>query len=124
MLWERRGWIEVDGFRRGGRRVRGRGDGDFDWFALFPVFDSGSEGVFEELGEDVLEVGGHVGEAGVGLAIYDDAGTDAVFELADFRDEGFAVSDYGGRAEGGIDYADGGRGAGGSVERIASAVGL
>ena len=49
-----------------------------------------------------------MGEAGVGLAVYDNGGADAVFELADLRDEGFAVLDYGGGAEGGVDYADGG----------------
>lgn len=54
-------------------------------------------------------MGGDVGEAGVGLAGYHDAGPDAVLELADLRDEGFAVPDYGGGAEGRVDYADGGR---------------
>lgn len=52
---------------------------DFDRFTLFAVLDRGSEGVFEELGQDVFEVGGHVGEARVGLAVDDNAGPDAVF---------------------------------------------
>lgn len=54
-------------------------------------------------------MGGDVGEAGVGLPSYHDTGPDAVFQLADLRDEGFAVPDYGGGPEGGVDYADGGR---------------
>ena len=91
----------------GGRRG---GDCHFDWFALFAVFDRGAEGVFEELGEDVFEVGGHVGEAGVGLAVDGDGGADAVFELADLRDEGLAVPDYFGGPERCVYHADGGRG--------------
>ena len=51
-------------------------------------------------------MGGDVGEAGFGLPVYDDGRADAVFEFADFRDEGFAVVDYRGGAEGGVDYAD------------------
>ena len=103
----------MDGVGRGGggrRRVRGGGGYcHFDWFALFAAFDRGSEGVFEELGEDVFEVGGDVGEAGVGLAVDDDGGADAVFQLADLGDEGFALADCFGGAEGGVDYADRGR---------------
>lgn len=103
----RRGWrIEAYGVRQRRRRVRGRGDGDLDRFALLAVFDGGAEGVFEELGEDVCEVGGHVGEAGVGLAVYEDGGAHAVFQLAYLRDEGFAVADCFGGAERRVDYAD------------------
>ena len=91
-----------------GSARRGGGDGDFDRFALLAVFDRGSEGVLEEFGEDVFEVGGHVGEARVGLAVDDDGGPDAVLELADLRDEGFALADDVSGAEGGVDDADGG----------------
>ena len=97
-------------FGRGGRRrIRGGGYCDFDRFALFTIFDGGSEGIFKELGEDIFEVCGHVGEARVGLAIDDDGGADAVFELASLRDEGFALADCFGGTEGGVDYADRGR---------------
>ena len=108
-VW-RCGWIEGHGFGRGRtskrRRVRRGCYCYFDWGALVAGFDGGSEGVFEEFGEDVGEVGGDVGEARVGLAVYHDARTDAVFQLADFRDEGFAVADYRGGAERCVDYAD------------------
>ena len=97
------------GFRRGGRRVWGGCDCDFDRFALFAVFDSGSEGVLEELSEDVFKMCGHVGEARVWLAIDDDGGTYAVFQLADFGDEGFALADCFGGAKSCVDYTDGGR---------------
>lgn len=97
------------GGRKRRRGVRSGCNGNFDRFTLFAIFDGGSEGVFEELGEDVFEVGGHVGEARVGLAVDDDAGPDAVFQLADLRDEGFALADRFGGAEGGVYYADGGR---------------
>ena len=103
------GRFGLGGGRRRRRRVRGGGGGcygDFDWFALFAAFDRGSEGVFEELGEDVFEVGGDVGEARRGLSVDDDGGADAVFELADLGDEGFAVADCFGGAKGGVDHAD------------------
>ena len=100
----------MDGLGRRGRWVRRAGYGDFDWFAFLAAFDGGSEGVFEELGEDVFEVGGHVGEARVGLTVYDDGGADAVFQLANLRDEGFALADGFGGAERRVDDADGGRG--------------
>ena len=117
--------VEVDRFgRRRGGRVRGRGDGHLDRGALLAAFDRGAEGVLEELRDDVLEMGGDVGEPGVGLAVDDDGGPDAVFELADLRDEGFAVADYVRRAEGGVDDADGGRGAVLGVWVGAAAVGL
>lgn len=102
------GWIEVDGLGRRRRGVGGCGNGDFDRVTLFAAFDCGSEGVLEELGKDVLEMCGYVGEAGVGLAVDGDGGPDAVFQLADFRDEGFALADCFGGAERGVDYADGG----------------
>ena len=95
--------------RRRGRVRRGGGYCDFDRGALLAVLDGGAEGVLEEFGEDVGEVGGDVGEAGGGLAVDEDGRADAVFELADLRDEGFAVVDYGGGPEGGVDDADGGR---------------
>ncbi len=94
-----------------------------DWFALVTVLDGGAEGVFEELGEDVFEVGGDVGEAGVGLAVDDDGGADAVLELADLRDEGFAVAEDLGGAEGRVDDADGG-GGGVVVVVVGDAVGV
>ena len=55
-------------------------------------------------------MGGHVGEARVGLAVYDDRGAHAVFQLADLGDEALALADCFGGAEGGVDDADGGCG--------------
>lgn len=97
----------VEGGGVGGRVWR-CGDCDFDGVALLAVFDGGAEGVLEEFGEDVFQVRGHVGEARVGLAVDENGGADAVFQLADLRDEGFALADGFGGAEGGVDDADGG----------------
>lgn len=109
--------------RRGGRVRRGRYR-DLDRVAFLAAFDRGSERVLEELREDVLEMGGHVGESGVRLAVDDDGGPDAVFQLADFRDEGFALADYVGGAKGGVDHADGGGRVVLGVLVVAVAVGL
>ena len=52
---------------------------------------------------------GHMGESGVWLTVDDDGGADAVFQLADLRDEGFALADCFGGAKSRVDYTDGGR---------------
>ena len=97
--------------RRGGGRV-GRGCYcHFDRFTLLAALDRRSERVLEELREDVLEVRGDVGESGVRLAVDDDRGPDPVLQLADLRDEGFALADGFGGAERRVDDADRGRGA-------------
>ena len=49
-----------------------------------------------------------MGEARVWLPGDDDAGPHAVFELANLRDEGFALPDRFGGPEGRVDDADGG----------------
>ncbi|KAJ6264980.1 LOW QUALITY PROTEIN: Zinc-type alcohol dehydrogenase-like protein [Drechslerella dactyloides] len=82
------------------------GDGDDDRLIDIAVLDCRAEGVFEQLGHDVLEMAGDVCELGIGHAIDDDGGADAVAEVADVADKVSAVADDAGRIEVGIDRAD------------------
>ena len=69
-------------------------------------FNCGAESVFKEFGEDVFEVSGHMGKGSVRLAIYDQRWADAVFQLTDLGDKGFAITNDLGGTEGSIDDAD------------------
>lgn len=104
------GRVDCDFVQRRGHRVRGSSDRDYDWFALVAAFDGGSEGVLEQLSEDVFEVGWYMRDCRVWLAVDDEGGPHAVFQFADLRDEGLAVPDDFGGADGRVDDADGGRG--------------
>lgn len=89
-------------------------DSDFDRGALVAALDGGAEGVLQQLRQDVLDVGGDVGEGGVGGAGDGQGRPHAVFELAELGDEGLAVADDRRGPEAGVDDADvgGGRGRG------------
>ena len=69
-------------------------------------FDGGAEGVLEELGEDVLKVGRHMGKGSVRLTVYDQRWADAVFQLTDLGDKGFAITNDLGGTERSINDAD------------------
>ena len=85
---------------------RFRGDGDGHRLTVHAVLHRRAEGVLEQLRDDVLEVHGDEGEGGVGGAVDDPLGTDAVVELADIGYEAAAAVDGGGGAEGRVDDAD------------------
>lgn len=106
--------VGADGTGIARRRGVGFRDGDFDRGALVAALDGGAEGVLQQLGQDVLDVGGDVGEGGVGGAGDGQGRPHAVFELAELGDEGLAVANDGRGPEAGVDDADvgGGRGRG------------
>lgn len=82
------------------------GNGDDDGLARLAL-DGGAKGVFEQLGDNVLEVHGDKSEGGVvGLAIDDELGADAVAQLANVGDEAGAGLDSEGGAEGRVDDAN------------------
>ena len=85
-----------------------RGDGDDDGF-LGSALYGGAVGVLEHLSDDVLQVHGHRGKGGVGLAIDDELGARAIAQLANVGNELRTRLDSGGRAERGVDDADVGR---------------
>lgn len=75
------------------RLFGGWGNGDFYRFFFVTSFDLGSKGILEELSEDVFEMHGDVCKHVVRVAINVDRGSDAIFELANVTNEGFAVLD-------------------------------
>lgn len=78
-----------------------RGDGDDDGL-LGLVLHRRAEGILEHLGDDVLEVHGHAGKHGVGLAIDYAPRPNAVAQLAYVGHEAGARLDHDGRLEGGV----------------------
>lgn len=80
-----------EGFAQGRGDIWRGGDGDLDGLVYVAGLDGGAEGVFQELGDDVLHVHGDMGELGFLAAAGEDQGRPlAVAEVAYLADEAFA----------------------------------
>lgn len=97
-------WVQSHSWRPSIRWLRR--DGNDYGLAVLAVLYSSTEGVFEQLRRNVLEMHGHKGEGSVGLAIDDPMRTHAILKLADVSHEASARIDNGGWREGRVDDTD------------------
>lgn len=82
------------------------GDGHFDGLAVGAVFNNCPERIFQQLGDDVFHVHGHIGKRRIGLSTDNHLRARTVLQLAYLPDEILAVLDNPRRLHGTINNPD------------------